>query len=336
MIAFHFRHALIAWLLIAAWPDAAAAQDREIDGQLVAMRALDARVAAIGHRLAVGALDLCTDRQWLPGFAVHDLSQYRGAWREAAIRSLGLGDSGPAVLAVVAGGPADRVGLRNDDVLLGLDGVPPAPGPRPAGAGTFDVMAQVLDGLEAAFADGSARLDIERNGRRLGLTVAAEQGCATRFQLIPSARLNALADGRYVQVTTAIGNYVADDEELAAILAHELAHNALRHRARLDAAGVDRGLLGHFGRSARLVRATEIEADRLSVYLLDRAGYDPEAAVRFWQRFGGGVLGLFNGTHHPSARRRIQSFREEIARIRQARAAGAVPMPAFLARSSSR
>ena len=322
-------------LLAAALPGAARAQDARLGEQLVAMRALDARVASIGYRLAVGSLDLCAERQWLPGFAVHDLSQYRGAWREAAIRSLGLGD-GPAVLAIVPGSPAERAGLRTDDVLVGIDGTPPSPEPERAAAGTFDVMAQVLDTLEAAFADGSARLDIERAGRRQTLAVAAQAGCATRFQLIPSQRLNALADGRYVQVTTAIGNYVENDDELAAILAHELAHNALRHRARLDAAGVDRGLLGHFGRSARLVRATEVEADRLSVYLLDRAGYDPEAAVRFWQRFGGGVLGLFNGTHHPSARRRIQSFREEIARIRQARAAGAVPMPAFLARSPSR
>ena len=323
-------------LIAAALPGAASAQQRDTDSSLLAMRALDARVARIGHRLAIASADLCAERQWLAGFAVHDLSQYRGAWREAAIRSLGLGEAGPAVLAVVPGSPADRAGLRTDDILVAIDGAPPSPEPERAAAGTFDVMAQVLDTLEAAFADGSARLEIERAGRPLTLTVAAEPGCATRFQLIPSPRLNALADGRYVQVTTAIGNYVADDEELAAILAHELAHNALRHRDRLDAAGVDRGLLGHFGRSARLVRATEVEADRLSVYLLDRAGYDPEAAVRFWQRFGGGVLGLFNGTHHPSARRRIQSFREEIARIRQARAAGVVPMPAFLAASPSR
>jgi hypothetical protein len=45
----------------------------------------------------------------------------------------------------------------------------------------------------------------------------------------------------------------------------------LRHRTRLDSGGVAY-FLGNFGRNARLIRETESEADRLSVYLLDRAG----------------------------------------------------------------
>ena len=54
----------------------------------------------------------------------------------------------------------------------------------------------------------------------------------------------------------------------------------------LDAAGVDRGRFKELGRSARLFRQTEAEADRLSVWLLAGAGYDPEAAARFWRKFG--------------------------------------------------
>src|SRR3546814_2491582 len=73
---------------------------------------------------------------------------------------------------------------------------------------------------------------------------------------------------------------------LAAAVAHELAHNILRHRERLDAADVARGLFKGFGRSARLFRQTEIEADRLSAWPMRGAGYDPPAAVRFWGRFG--------------------------------------------------
>lgn len=296
---------------------------------LVAMRALDERVADIGHRLARANLDLCHDRQWRPGFAVHDLSQYGGDYREAAIRAFGLG-SGPAVLALAAGGPAERDGLRRDDVLLRLDGEPLPQSTPDRSGGSFDLAERIIEAIERAFADGEAWVEVRRGSETLRLPIRAERGCATRFQLVPSRRLNALADGRYVQVTTAISEYVADDQELASVLAHEFAHNVLRHRARLDAEGVARGFFGNFGRNARLIRTTEAEADRLSVYLLERAGFDPEAPVRFWSRFGRRGLNFLGSPTHPNWRRRIELFEAEIAAIRRARSQGQVPVPAFV------
>ncbi len=55
------------------------------------------------------------------------------------------------------------------------------------------------------------------------------------------------------------------DEEIAVVVAHELAHNILHHRARLDAAGVSRGLVAEFGRNARLTRE---QAMHLATYAL--------------------------------------------------------------------
>jgi Zn-dependent protease with chaperone function len=318
---------LFAFLAFAG-PVGAWAAGQAPDQSLLAMRALDQKVADIGHRLAVASRDLCAERQWLPGLALHDLSQYGAAFRPAAIRAFGL-DAGPAVLALAAGGPAARAGLRLDDILLSLDG---RPLPRAAMRrdGSFEQMELILQSLEAAFADGRAEVEVRRGGGRLTLTVEGEEGCASRFQLIPSRRLNARADGRYVQVTTAIADYVADDSELAAVLAHEFAHNVARHRVRLDEARVSRGFLGNFGRNARRIRETEVEADRLSVYLMERAGYDPEAAVRFWSRFGPRGLNFLGSPTHPNWRNRIRLFEAEIAAIRRARAAGAAPTPDFL------
>jgi peptidase M48-like protein/PDZ domain-containing protein len=296
---------------------------------LAAMRALDQRVATIGHRLAVASLALCAERAWLPGLAVHDLSQYGVDFRPAAIRAFGL-DAGPAVLALAAGGPAERAGLRADDILLAFDGRPPPRG-MPARGGSFELMERILAALDEAFADGRATIEVRRGAGRLAVQVAAEQGCATRFQLIPGRSLNARADGRYVQLSTAIAEYVADDGELAAVLAHEFAHNVLGHRVRLDEARVRRGFLGNFGRNARRIRETEIEADRLSVYLMERAGYDPQAAVRFWSRFGRRGLNFLGSPTHPNWRSRIQLIETEIAAIRRARAAGQEPVPGFAA-----
>lgn len=317
--------ALSLWLPAAG---AAPVPAAPVEQSLLGMRALDARVATIGHRLAVASLDLCAERAWLPGFAVHDLSQYGADFRPAAIRAFGL-DAGPAVLALAAGGPAERAGLRADDILLALDGRPP-PRQPPARDRSFDQMEHILAALDEAFADGRADIEVRRGGARLTIAVQAERGCASRFQLVPGRSLNAQADGRYVQVTTAIAGYVQDDDELAAILAHEFAHNVLGHRVRLDQARVSRGVLGNFGGNARRIRETEIEADRLSVYLMERAGYDPEAAVRFWSRFGHHGFNFLGSPTHPNWHSRIQLFEVEIAAIRRARAAGSVPMPDFV------
>lgn len=316
--------------LIAAATPLRAQADLQVQS-LDAMRALDGRVATIGHRLATANLALCADQNWLAGLTLHDLAQYGAGYRSSAIRAFGL-DAGPAVLALAAGGPAEQAGMRLDDIILDIEGEAPPQSELPAGP-SFARMEPILALLDRALADGVATFAVRRAGTTLSVRVRADRGCTTRFQLIPSGRLNALADGRYVQVTTAIGNYVVDDDELAAVLAHELAHNILRHRARLDAAGVQRGLLGNFGRNAQLIRETESEADRLSIYLLDRAGYDPEAAVRFWERFGRRGLNFIGSPTHGNWRTRVAALRVEIENVRRSRAAGATPTPSFLHRS---
>ena len=296
---------------------------------MLALRAFDSRVATIGHRLAVASQDLCADRQWRPGIALHDLSQYSGASREVAVRAFGL-DRGPGVLALAAGGPAERAGVRADDILLTVDGQPlPVPEDR-----SFEAMEPLLDAFEAAFADGAATLGLWRDDRTVTIIVPAELGCVTRFQVIPARSPDARADGRYVQLHEGLGRYVRDDSELAAVIAHEFAHNVLRHKARLDALNVRRGASGNFGRNAVLIRETEVEAERLSVHLLHRAGFDPEAAVRFWTHFGRRGLNFLKSPTHPSWRGRIALFRQEISAIRSAEAAGIRPVPPFLPASA--
>jgi hypothetical protein len=317
---------LLFWL--PALAEAAGTAAASSEETLISIRSFDERVATVGHRLAVAGLDLCQDQAWLPGFALHDLSQYAAGDRPAVSRAFGL-DAGPGVLALADSGPAARAGLRSNDIVLRLDGVA-LPGGNLSSGPSFDRMEQILTMLDDALADGAVQIGVRRDGTAMTIALQAERGCATRFQLIPSRRLNAAADGRYVQLTSAIADYVTDDQELAAVIAHELAHNVLRHRARLDAAGISRGFLGNFGRNARLIRETEAEADRLSIYLLDRAGYDPEAAVRFWERFGRRGLNFIGSPTHGNWRTRVAMLRAEIENVRRARVAGETPMPAFL------
>jgi Zn-dependent protease with chaperone function len=301
--------------LLAALAAVPAAAQADRGDELLALRAQDARVATIGHRLATANRDLCGASGWQAGIVLHDLATYGGDYYEPARRVFGLGD-GPSVLALAAGGPAERAGLRADDRILALDGQALATPPR--GRLSAAVAERLWQALDAAFADGAAELRVARAGAETAIRVEAERGCPTRFQQVPGAGLRAEANGIYVEITSALVAYAADEDELAAVLAHEFAHNLLEHRRRLDEANVRRGLLRYFGRNARLFRETEAEADRISVHLMEAAGYDIDAAARFWRRFGPRGLNL-GDTTHPPWRRRLAALEDEAAQIRAAR-----------------
>src|SRR5262249_46183179 len=147
-------------------------------------------------------------------------------------------------------------GLRPNDIVTGLDGSP-LPGPGTAAQARNEGW---FAALAAAFADGVARVDILRGGAPMTLIVHGERGCLTVFQGAPRQSRNANADGVTVNINVGLIDYVRDDDELAAVMAHEFAHNVLRHRDRLNAANVSRGVLG-IGRDSASIRRTEIEAD---------------------------------------------------------------------------
>ncbi|SMF62101.1 M48 family metalloprotease [Allosphingosinicella indica] len=298
---------MVALLFIASPLSAAPDQIAELH----ALRDLDRRVSDAGFRLAVSNTALCVPGEQLSGLSLHALDQYGAGFREAAKTAFGLGEH-MAVLTVTAGGPAALAGIRPDDAILEIDGVSTA-APAAGKSGSYDRVETFTDRLNEALSHGHVILTAARAGQRLVITMTGAKGCGSRFQVVPGKKLNAAADGSYVQLSSALVQYARGDDELAAILAHELAHNILGHRIRLDSAGVPSGLLRNFGKNARRVRATEEEADRLSVRLMINAGYDPGAAVRFWQRFGPEHgHGILASATHPGWRKRVAILQAEI------------------------
>lgn len=316
------RRALLAGALAAAACPAAA---DTADG-LRALQALDTRVATAGYRLAVAGAPFCAPATGQLGLALHDISQYAGNAQDDARRAFGLGDL-PAVLAVVPGSPAGQAGVRVGDELVAVGGVAV---PDADGARSYARMGALAEQLDVATATGAVTLALRRAGAPLTLTVTPAPACPSRFQLVPSDGFNAEADGTYVQITSRFALFAADDAELAALLAHELSHNILRHRVRLKAAGRKRGLAGMFGRNARLSRAAELEADRLAAYLMERAGYPTAALISVWTRLRREHgLGIFRNPDHPGEKERIAAMQAEIDRIAALKAAGEPLRPDF-------
>lgn len=124
----------------------------------------------------------------------------------------------------------------------------------------------------------------------------------------------AQSDGRVIQISYAMATALNDDE-LAAVFAHELAHLVLDHNRRLLEAGVGNGLAQEFGRSRRFARQAEVAADRLSVHLLAEAGLDPQIAPQLWEGDAGRAVAndLLRSRRYPSRRERARLMRQEIA-----------------------
>ncbi|MDO9216212.1 MAG: M48 family metallopeptidase [Lacisediminimonas sp.] len=145
------------------------------------------------------------------------------------------------------------------------------------------------------------------------------------MNVLSSAEVNAwcMPGGKIAVYTGLMEKLNVTDDELAAVLGHEMAH-ALREHAReraseqaiagmgiqiisaiaglgdLGAKGMEYAYMGLLGLPNS--RGHETEADRIGVELAARAGYDPRAAITLWQKMGAVGNGggpKFLSTHPP-------------------------------------
>lgn len=302
-----------AGALLSATP--AAAQDGDAIALLTRQ---DVRLAAVAERLQAANRALCRRLMPLTGLVLHSREQYRAEALGSAFAN-GL----IAVAAVVPGSPAAAAGIVAGDGLAAIGGhrtdalVKPAEAPLRDAA--FDLLADQPP-------DAPVLLGVVHDGQERSVTLTAPAGCRALVEIRSASSLDARTDGRVIQLNYGLAE-AATDDELAAVFAHEFAHAVLEHRRRLEAAGVEKGFFGEFGRNQRLNRQVEVEADRMSVHLLANAGYDPMLVPRLWRaslgrRVGGG---LNISATYPSAEARAALIEREIADYLGGRAAPSWP-----------
>jgi hypothetical protein len=282
------------------------------DSGFEAVREADLSVATIGWRLAVANAPLCDRREAALGLQLHTPDQFDTKSRPAANKHFAFA-SPVAIEGVVAGSPAERAGLRQDDSLVSVGSVDMAALPGAPGTTKRLVAAQLA--IAAMPPDVPLQVSAIRQGIPVHVTVQPVSICRSRFELRIAADYGASADGTMVQVSSQFLEHYPKDQ-LAAVIAHEFAHNVLHHRDRLEARGVNWGLLSGFGANVKYFRQTELQADLLSVYLLANAGYSPRASIAFWKQFGPSKAGgIFRSRSHPQWRDRIATMEAEIAKL---------------------
>ena len=266
----------------------------------------DVRLATVAERLLAANRELCRQEMPLAGIVLHSRDQYR-----AEVAGAAFANGTIAVAAVVPGSAAAGAAVTPGDGIAAI-------GDRQTAAMTRVGEAPLRDTAFAALADQAGKrpllLTVVRGGEQRVVSLEVPNGCRALVEIRAAESLDARSDGRVIQLNYGLAE-AATDAELAVIFAHELGHLVLEHRRRLEAAGVEKGFFGEFGRNQRLNRQVEVEADRVSVHLLANAGYDPAIAPAFWRsrlgrRVGGGLL---VSSTYPSAEARAQLIAREIA-----------------------
>jgi beta-barrel assembly-enhancing protease len=281
-----------------------------VDPSLARLQNEDARVAAMSWRLQTANADLCPKKSYLSGLSFHALSQYPATQRRMAAAQFGLGRH-VAVAAVVPDSGAARAGVQTGDAIVEIVGTAT---PEVVADAGYAPVGKVEDMLDFALVRGAVELRIARNGKQQTVVVTGDTACSSRVQIVAGRSINAQADGRYVQLLAGMLDFVANDDELATIMAHEIAHNILRHIALKTKS-----------------KQSEYEADRLGVWLMARARYDVDAVVPFWTRFEKRTsAGIFADGTHPSPKKRIAAVAKAVAELKSQRAAGQPLLPSPL------
>lgn len=119
---------------------------------------------------------------------------------------------------------------------------------------------------------------------------------------------------------TGILRVMENDDQLATVLAHEMAHALAHHSSERIAREQKQGKSGLAMLSnLSYGRMQESESDHIGLFLMTFAGYEPLQAVRFWMRMeratGDGGAPEFL-SDHPSAERRIQDLQRWVPKVR--------------------
>ena len=190
--------------------------------------------------------------------------------------------------------------------------------------------------------DPAANALVQKVGKRIAAVTSKDMPNAQwEFVVFESKEANAFClPGGKVGVFTGILPITKDEAGLATVIGHEVSHAVARHGAermseamvmqlggevlgasistadpRVQAlASTAYGLTTQLGRELPHSRAQESEADHIGLIYMARAGYEPQAAVQFWQRFkqyneqhGGSSTPAFLRTH-PLDETRIQQL----------------------------
>ena len=288
------------------------------------LQALDAQLNRVAYRLTTVNAPFCAALQGQVGIALHTAAQY-----PAEGRAIFKFAQSVQVLAVAPNSSAEFSDVHIDDGVIAIDGVTMAAALGDPKRRAKDQIESILNlvqrQLDVAFIeDRPAQWQFWRDGRVMTVPITTVAACRSRWQIKAGNTDHAGSDGQFVTLSVDLALLAikdgGNDDGLAALAAHELAHIMLGHRAYLGTlksrADVARG------EEARALRKSlsaaqkqaERDADLLSQWLITNAGYASEPGMAFYQRVAKRDW-LSYSPKHGSYANRIAAMRAEQAEV---------------------
>lgn len=227
-----------------------------------------ARLADVSWRLRLAAGETCPRSVGLSGIIIDHIGAYKPGDRHG-LQALFAMDDNPQIAAVAQGSPAAEAGLSPGDVLLAIDGRSTARIVAEASDSAF-VSQDVEQALERPAGDGALTLRIERSGKIEERQLVPRLACAAEFVIKTDGGIEAYSGDGQVAISTGAIRFARNEDELALVTGHELAHVVARD---------DRA------RNVAERRYMEDRADLLGAALLTCAGYDKGKALEYRRRY---------------------------------------------------
>jgi len=294
------------------------------------------RLARVFAPLRVANAAICGETKPFLGFLMDAPDAWPDDYASAFERVYGPGKE-PVVTWVLKGSSADRAGLKVSDRILAVNGHWPK---ERHGRRVIEGIKKLLDEKKPV------DLRVLRADEAPVVDMAGDPACPWPAEIKRDDRVNAFADGKKVYVTTGMLRFVENDDELALVLGHEMAHDSHGHiwakqgNAMIGAiiGAVISGLTGvNMTNTAANIgqrmfsQQFEAEADYIGVYYAARAGFRTDVAADLWRRMAAAHPEAIHlaGSTHPSTAKRFIAIREASHEVESKRSLGQPLVPAL-------
>ncbi len=301
-------------------------------------------VKSIGYKVNSSNADICNKTDFNSGLTFANENVMGLKIARFFPEKINLG-SRVSIIDIVKNSPADKAGLALGDVILEVDDFI-----FPEGKNALKKISKHFKDIEEK---SVKNIKIDRKGEILTFDINQKKICNYPIIFTQDKIVNAYADGKSIIMTQGMVDYAKDDNEIAMVIAHELAHN---DRGHLDAKKKNTLLMGSIGFILDLMtiyysggtaggnaentemwskigaEAYSIEfekdADYGGLYYAYRAGYDITKVKNFWERIGSeNPKQIAISSTHPATAERYLQIEKTVEEINKKKIDGLALVP---------